>query len=78
MIKRAWKIGYVEVVGKIEKLNSQIWELRLGGGSFEEQSVEIIVLWKVLFLTLSLIDTIGAVDSKNFHSGKVDVSNWIN
>ena len=70
MIKRAWKIGYVEVVGKIEKLNSQIWELRLGGGSFEEQSV--------LFLTLSLIDTIGAVDSKNFHSGKVDVSNWIN
>ena len=65
MIKRAWKIGYVEVVGKIEKLNSQIWELRLGGGSFEEQSVP--------FLTLSLIDTIGAVDSKNFHSGKVDV-----
>ena len=42
MIKRAWKIGYVEVVEKIEKLNSQICEfkarkLRLGGGSFAEQ-----------------------------------------
>ena len=24
VIKRAWKIGYVEVVEKIEKLNSQI------------------------------------------------------
>ena len=39
---------------------------------------EELVLWKVPFLTVLLVDTNSAVDSENFHSGKVDVSNWIN
>ena len=36
------------------------------------------VFWKLPFLTLSLADTTSAVDSKNFHTGKVDLSIWIN